>query len=506
MPSLIDCRSVRISTAATDDDHVHAIESDGGSSGRQLPCPALQRVTQLGALRAALRWPAGVQRTLIGSASARFGQVPAKRFAAHVRTPLYGNAYALMASDIAGGALGMLYWALAARFYAAEVVGVNSAAISTMMFLAGVSQLNLMGVLIRFIPRAGRATGRLVGRAYLASVAVAAGVGLVFVLGLDIWAPTDNFLRANPAALLWFVVATSTWCVFALQDYALMALHRAGWVPIENAVFGLAKIILLIVLATSVREYGIFVSWTVPMVLVVIPITVLMFRSLVPKHVVATEARAEAVTLRQVVSYGAGNFLGSLFFLMSTTLLPLLVIYRTGVNANAFFYLAWTATYPLQLIGLNMATSLTVEGASDETQLGIYIRRTLVQSARLLLPAVTVASVAAWYVLRLFGEDYAEEGTTVFRLLALSAIPNVVNALFISVARVQRRVMGIAVVQGVLALLTLALSYLLLPGTGITGVGIARLVSQSAVAIVVWVAVLGPSLQLKVRREGSPLN
>src|SRR6478609_8423970 len=80
----------------------------------------------------------------------------------HVRMPLYRNAYALMLSTAATSALGMLYWILAARYYPADVVGLNAAAVSMLTFLAGVAQGPSMSAMLRYIPVAGLDTKRLV--------------------------------------------------------------------------------------------------------------------------------------------------------------------------------------------------------------------------------------------------------------------------------------------------------------------------------------------------------
>src|SRR5260221_11418977 len=109
------------------------------------------------------------------------------RLMAHLRTPLYRNGYALILSSTVTSGLGVLYWVLAAHNYSTEAVGMNSAAISTMMFLAGVSQLNLTSALMRFLPGAGKATFRLVIYTYLISVVIAGVVSFVFMLGIDIW-------------------------------------------------------------------------------------------------------------------------------------------------------------------------------------------------------------------------------------------------------------------------------------------------------------------------------
>lgn len=106
------------------------------------------------------------------------------RLLEHLRSPLFFNGYALTLSSAATSIIGLLYWLLAARYYPAEVVGRNSAAIATILFLSGLAGLNLDGTLIRFIPRAGQAAGRLVGMVYAISILVALLVSPVYLLGI----------------------------------------------------------------------------------------------------------------------------------------------------------------------------------------------------------------------------------------------------------------------------------------------------------------------------------
>ena len=56
--------------------------------------------------------------------------------------------------------LGFLYWILAARRYSQADVGRNAALIASMTFLANLAHLNLTNGLNRFVPTAGRRTGR----------------------------------------------------------------------------------------------------------------------------------------------------------------------------------------------------------------------------------------------------------------------------------------------------------------------------------------------------------
>ena len=115
----------------------------------------------------------------------------------HLRTPLYRNGYALILSTGITSALGLLYWAVAAKFYSTESVGLNSAVVSTMIFLSGISQLNMQETMIRYIPVMGRRTTRMVIYTYTIVVSLSA------LVGTRRPAPRGSFPRPSARRAIW---------------------------------------------------------------------------------------------------------------------------------------------------------------------------------------------------------------------------------------------------------------------------------------------------------------
>lgn len=103
---------------------------------------------------------------------------------------LFKNAYFLMLSTGVSAVLGLGFWLVAARYYSEEAVGQGSAAIAAMRLLASITATTMIGAVVRFVPRAGRATGSLVWRAYAASSVVVAVAAFAFLLTLDLWGAT----------------------------------------------------------------------------------------------------------------------------------------------------------------------------------------------------------------------------------------------------------------------------------------------------------------------------
>ncbi len=412
-----------------------------------------------------------------------------------MRNPLYRNGYALTASSAIGSVVGVGYWLLAARRYPVDVVGTNSAMIAAMTFLAGLAGLYMDGTLVRFVPRAGVATARLVGFTYFAIMIVAVLVSGIFLFGLRVWSPTLRFLTGSPWLSVGFVFATLTWCIFVVQDGVLTGLRQAVWVPVENAIYSVSKLVLLLIFSYLLPEYGILASWTIPTLLLIVPITYFIFRRLIPRHTQTVQAMASSLNPMSVVKYAGGNYIGLLFYLAYSMLPPVMVLEVAGSSASAYFYLPWAIGSLLRLITINMSTALVVEGSLDQARLPEYFRRSLINATRLLAPAVAIVVAAAPVLLRIFGEDYAVEGTLLLRLLALATIPNIVVFLCIGLLRVQNRVREVIVVHGVTGLAMLGLSYVWLRSYGIAGVGLAWLVTQTCVALVLIVTELRPILR-----------
>lgn len=417
----------------------------------------------------------------------------------HLRTPLYRNAYALVANSAVSAALGLVYWVLVARLYGAEDVGRNSAVIASVIFLSGIAQMNLRPVLSRFIPVAGTSSRRFITLAYLVSAAAAVVVGAVFVLGIQLWAHDSVYatIRSTPLLALSFIGMNVLWCIFGLQDGVLIGLRRSVAVFVENSLFGIAKIVLAVVLALQVvtQGPGIVVSWVIPMVVAIVVVNAAVFRRFVPAHVTAHPETSELIEPRRIARFVAGDYLGSLFALAYASLLPVIIITQVGATKSAHFYIVWIIATSLQLVPLQMVTSLVVETAAEPAAFRRQARHLVIQMARILGPVGIVLLLGADWILQVFGRGYAEDGSGLLRLLVISLVPDAVIVLYFGYARVRARVRGILVGQAVLATSILGLSGLLLPGLGLTGVGIAYLASQAGLALVLLVTAVRPMLR-----------
>jgi O-antigen/teichoic acid export membrane protein len=411
---------------------------------------------------------------------------------AHLRDPLYRTGYLLIAGTGITAVVGFVFWALAAHAYSAETIGLSSAAISAMGLVSGVCTLGLDAALVRYLPTAGMAVRGLVVRTYAVTVTLSLALGAAAALTSGLWSPRLRFLGDHAGWLVGFALATAAWTVFSLQDNVMTGLRSPQWVPLENSIYSISKLVLVLALAGTLTRAGPFVAWNAPVGVALLGVNWLIFKRLIPRWTAARPVGS--FDRRQFRTVAGANYAGGLFSMASTLLLPVLVADETNLTQTAYFYLPWTITVALRLVALNMTTSLTVEGALDEQQMALLTRRAFLQTLRLVLPLAIVCGLAAPWVLRVFGSRYADEGTTLLRLLTAAVIPNVIVYLGIAVARVAHNARAVVAIQAAEGVLMVALSAVLLPIDGIDGVGIAWFVSQLLVAAGLLAGMLRPLL------------
>jgi O-antigen/teichoic acid export membrane protein len=399
------------------------------------------------------------------------------------------SAQSLMLNTVLGAALGLVFWFAAARLYASDQVGRDSALITSMISLCAFCTLNLQNLLLRFLPSRPHPARAVLGAYGIAALATTAGaVALVVIMP----AVSDEFemFSARPAVAVIYVAGAVAWTLFALQDAALTALRKAAWVPVKNTTYYALKLVALLPLAAIGATHGVLVAWLVPVIAMLLPVNLLMFRRVIAPHArdwASGDERAtgETITRRAFLRFAAQDSAGGLLNLAALTLLPLLVVALLGSAANAYFFIPFTIVVTFDLLFLNVAASLVAEGARDEAALPVLVRSIVRRFFPPLLVGVGVLLVAAPLILAPFGAEYARQGTGVLRLMALASVFRATLALFVALSRLQRRGGAILAAQLTFSVLLVSLIFVLADRRGLEGVALAWLCATAVVAIAV---------------------
>ncbi|GAA3197839.1 hypothetical protein [Actinocorallia longicatena] len=431
------------------------------------------------------------------------------RLRGELSNPLFRNAYALMLNGGLTGVLGLGFWIAAKHFHSQDDFGRSAAEIQAIMGIGGVTILNYM--LLRFIPQAGPATKRLVIATYAVGAVAALLLGVVFLVSLTWWSSPNFDALTEPGTAALFLVFIIAWNIFTQQDGVFTGLRRAGWVPAKNTVYGILKLVLLAVLAWTIDpSTGIVLATMIPVLLVVVPMDVKIFRRLVPEHVALTRNRHRTPTPREVGRYLAGDYVGTVFSHSTINFIPLLVAAKVSPETNGYFAMAWVFGLMLDLLALNMAMSMTVEGSFDTARLAETTRAALRRTVMLLVPISVVVAFAGPWVLSwgiLFGGGFSEQAGPVLMLLAFATLPKAIIELYIGVLRVRSRTRLVAMVQGLRFAGVLAGVLVFVNDHRLIAVGWSVVIVQGVVAL----AILPPLLRAtrsgpRVPSQGGPVE
>jgi O-antigen/teichoic acid export membrane protein len=404
---------------------------------------------------------------------------------------LLRGAYCLSINVVATTGIGVIFWITAARLYDPASVGRDAALIAAMVELSTICQLNLVNALTRFLPALERRTARALSAAYVVSGTVALVIGVVFVVVAPMASDQFRFLRDDSAMAVLYVIAQILWTWFMLEDAVLAALRRAQWVPVENATFGVLKLLALPLLVALGATHGVFLASILPVVFLLVPVNLFLFLRAIPDHQRLGRPAASLLhrfSRRRMIGFMAQDYGATVLSQASTTVLPVLVVSLLGARANAYFYIPYTMVVSFAMLFYGACTALVVEGARAEAGLHTLAQRLVRRFAVILIPGVVTMVAAAPLILVPFGADYVHGGTPVLRILACGCLFRAVSILYEAIARVQGRGSRILAIEATQASLLLVGVAALAAPMGLEGVALAWLGATAlpALAALPW--------------------
>jgi len=404
-----------------------------------------------------------------------------------IATPLYSNAFYLMLNTAGTSLLGFFFWIIVARFYTEAEVGFSSAIISAISLLATISLVGLNISLVRFLPHSEKPQ-ELINSCYTLSGLISLVLGGVFLVGLGFWSPALAFVRQNAVFAAAFIVFTISWTLSSVVNFTFIARRRANFMLYGGIIFSVLKLPLPIFFVLFFHTFGVVASWGIAVV-AALAIAIFLF---LPK---VQDSYKPVPTLKLSLfkdtwSYSGGNYLANLLSGCIPLILPLMVVNILSAEQNAYFYIDWMIAGLLFAIPLGVSQSLFAEGSHFEDKLKENVTRSLKLTYLLLVPAVIVLVLVGKWMLLAFGQDYSANALHLLWVMSLSSLPSALSYIYTGILQVTGRIKELVAIWGFIALGTLLASYLVMPITGIVGIGYAWLGAHTIVAIYVLKASL----------------
>jgi O-antigen/teichoic acid export membrane protein len=341
-------------------------------------------------------------------------------------------------------------------------------------------------MLMRFLPKAGGKSRRLVLLTYAYAASASALLAGICLVGINIVASPTSPLRLNTLQSAVFVLAVAATAIFTIQDSVLIGVRRAVWVPAENGAFGVAKIGMLFVVAPLGTAFAVFGAWMIPLTLTIPVISaVLFFRFLPPASGSRRTAALGKRTRSRIIRFAIGDATGGLFTQAYTYLPPVIVTASLGASVNALYFISFLFSGTIDQVAANYAAPLTVEGAHAPGEIPALIRSTLRHVFIIILPIVIALIIMCPWLLRAFGEKY-EAAVPFMRLMLITCLPKAISTVYYAYCRIQRTTDKSAIMQAYVCITTLSAVAVLSKSAGLTDICLAILAIHTSAGAASW--------------------
>ncbi len=341
---------------------------------------------------------------------------------------LLRNSLYLMLATASLAFFGFLFWLLNARLFTPEEVGLATTLISVMTLLALISLIGCNAALVRFLP-SDPAPNTTINTAFALVSSAAVVLSILFLIFVRALSPQLMFLHDNLLFGAAFVLFTVFTALNTLTDSIFLS-HRK-----THFIFGINT------LYSAIRLFFpfIFLSWGAVGILFAAGVAqgiglLISLAFLIGKFSYIPGLGVDRATIARMWKYSASNYTASAFNLLPATILPLYVTHSIGPASAAYYYIAMMIGNLLYVIPFATTRALFAEGSNDERQFGTTVRTAARIIALTLTPAILIIVFGGNFLLSLFGASYAEGGTGILTLIALSgavvSIVSIYNAYF----------------------------------------------------------------------------
>ncbi|MBV9688718.1 MAG: hypothetical protein JO202_03300 [Ktedonobacteraceae bacterium] len=396
---------------------------------------------------------------------------------------LLRNSIYIMSTTVTTSAIGYLYWIVAAHIYSTQDVGLASAIIAVMMLTATFSNLGIDSTLVHILPR--RETGYAWSLTLNAGLVIGTLAGLlagsIVVLVLPFFSRQFAIFAYYPTCAFVFIAGVPLWIITTLLDQTFVAERAANNTLVRNAAFAVIKFVLMVLL-TSWGVLGIFSGFVLAAAATLIGAWLVLIPYL--KRAYCLAVRGIVGQVRTMLSLLAWNHFINIGGLMPVYLVPVFVTVRLSAADNAYYYTTSMVGGFFYMISSAVAVALFAEGSHATDNVLHKTRSSAVIITILLIPAMLIAFLGGRSIMLLFGPNYAQYGLPLLTILTITAVPDAITNIYVSVLRVQRRLRRAVLLNLGMASLTLLLSWLLLPILGIAGAGWAFFAAQTAGSLV----------------------
>lgn len=397
----------------------------------------------------------------------------------------------LVAKQGSTAVIGLAYWAVTTHLFAAREVGIAAAAASTGLLLVAIGALGIPLLLLAELGQTETSERRVM---FTTGTAIAAFVVLILAIGTMALSPylgkSLRIIGHDPVTAALFVVGSVAAVAGATLDNTAVGLHRGAaqlWRGSLSSILKVACVGILVLLSTRTSA-GLIFAWA--LALVVSFFLCVPMLGLEPVRAGEGSLHHRTELVHRFSTLSLQHHVLNLSISSVSFIIPLTVTLLVSPSEVAYFSAAYLLSATLLIIPYLLALALFAERSGDPGLLHRHVRRTLPFGLGLVGAIVLVVEVAAPYALRIFGPEYAANGTTALRIVILVGPAYVIKDHYVSICRAQHRMSHVAKVMAIGTIAEVAGSMLGGVFWGLTGICAGWAVTASVEAMFLLPAVL----------------
>lgn len=401
-----------------------------------------------------------------------------KKFYYHImHDSLYRNSVYLMASTLITAMFGFVFWIMNARLFKPEDVGIATTIISATALITQFSLLGLKNGIIRYLPPSSE-KDKQINTGSNIIILFTTVLSFLYILFVPLFSSKLLFLHDNLLYAVLFVIFVVSFTLNQLQEGIFIAYRSTGYVLTKNALWGLFKIALPLILI-SFGAFGIFFAASFGSVMSFL----LGFYYLVVKFHYKISPKIDMGVIKQIGKFSFGDYLGVFFAELPYFVIPLIIINNIGPRDSAYYYISLQISALLYVIPTATTQSLFAEGSNDVESLKHHLRKAFFLILILLVPAILITIFLGGFVLKIFGSLYAENGLRFLQLLALAGVFVAINNIGSAVLHIKKKIHHYVWLSFISSGLMILFSVIFLPYR-LVGIGYAWLIGQGVSAII----------------------
>jgi acetyltransferase-like isoleucine patch superfamily enzyme len=297
----------------------------------------------------------------------------------------------------------------------------------------------------------------------------------------------------SPVVACLAVLAAISTTATAVIDAACVGRHRARGMTARAGLHSLGKVMVILVgLALLPGNASpeavcslVLVAWALPGLLSAAGSLQWLQRTDLGRG--TTSSRGIIAELRSLGGL-AHHHIAAIAGQLPALALPLLIAVRLGPEQASYFNVAWMVGGVCFMVSPAVAAALLAGGASDPDKVIERTKVAAIITAAILIGPVGVFLFAGREVLSVFGPAYGTAGAGLLFALTVSAAPDGVTNLAVSVLRVKGRLRSVSALNSSMAAIAIVFTWVAAPSLGIASAGWGWVLAQSLGAVVIGAA------------------